>query len=134
MSNTNSFKKAYSIAWATPAGRFGFTKIEFSAGGRASAEEAASHFLDAIRGADPQVPADAGIEAIRPVTPTVEEVLASCEQVGVRHHDQQPMLLWPTATGGENLMPREDLGALLEAAYDPGNPDWPAAVFAEVKR
>lgn len=133
MSNAINFQKTYTIAWLTPAGRFGFTKIRFPAGERASAEEAASHFLDAIRGVDPQVPADAGIGTVQPVVPTVEEVLASCEQIGVRHHDQQPMLLFPA--GEDKLMlPREDLGALLEAAYDSGNPDWPTTIFVEVKR
>lgn len=58
MSNT------YSVAWERPCGRFGFTTIEDCA----TSEDAAEHFIDHVRGKDPQVSADAEINVIRLVS------------------------------------------------------------------
>jgi hypothetical protein len=52
----------FSISWTVPSsGRFGFTTLEDCR----DLQDATDYFLDAVRGKDPQVPADVQIDTVR---------------------------------------------------------------------
>jgi len=51
----------FSIIWTRPDGRFGLTAIEECR----DLQDATDYFLDAVRGKDPQVPADVQIDSVR---------------------------------------------------------------------